>query len=99
MKFNFSYKSIIPFFKKQTSAIFWLALIILLILESFVINRSVQIILEVHRTQNVMVNGRLVRINFSVYNQIVERISKASVYTPQDPIQTNPFGLSSKSTK
>src|SRR5438128_2694377 len=89
-------KKLISLFSRSISAAFWAALVVVVLLELWVVKGSFDIILSTKNTPAAS-PSRQVRINFSVYDQILKRLQSADSYQPQPVTTPNPFGSPPKS--
>ena len=76
--------------KYGVSLLFWVALLILLALELFVVLNAYRI---VQRSQEVptLTVTRQVRFNFSQYDQAVKKIESGDTYLPPEDTGPSPF--------
>jgi hypothetical protein len=78
---------------KNLSWLFFAAFLLLLVLEAFEVNHSVQIILSANHNPPETVQQQGVRIDFTDYNSILQRIEQAPNFTPTaSSSMPNPFG-------
>lgn len=76
--------------RKNSRGIYWFMLIVLLALEVMVVKKSVDIVMNSQKVASQKITGG-VRINFTDYQAIVQRMQRAEDYKPQSPVQQNPF--------
>lgn len=74
MNLNVSIANISARFKRSSTAVFWAALIVLIILEVMVLRRSVAIALSLRKPPPAPLPNRSVRVNFSAYDEVIKRI-------------------------
>lgn len=94
-KLTVSFKNILLKFtslKKRISAIFWLALLIIFVLEFFVISNSINLILGMYKNPQAVKKTPGVRINFENYNYVIERMEKGKTFQNSPRVSKNPFG-------
>ncbi len=93
MNRNLSLSQFAGWFKRSNTLVFWIGLLVILVLEGFVLNHSVSIMVSVRNAPPAPLPNRSVRINFTAYDQILKRIEGAqqnSVPVPVEPVN-NPF--------
>lgn len=78
---------------KKIAWVFFAAFIILLFFEMLEVKKSLQIILSANREPPPPVTQRGVRINFSDYDKVVQKIQGAQSFIPSDGVAKNPFGI------
>jgi hypothetical protein len=76
---------------KSLGWVFLGAFLILVVLEGFEINRSVQLIYAAGEEPPLVSQEKGVRINFDNYNDVVNRIEQAPNFVPTGGIYTDPF--------
>ena len=93
MKLNL--KNLSDKFKKNISIALGVVLLILFLMEILVVKDSVQGALA-SREDPVVTQSRLVRVNFTLYDQIIKRLNAAATYAPRPLAVPNPFGVNEK---
>jgi hypothetical protein len=79
--------------KKNSTGIYWFMILALLAMEVFVVKDSVSIILG-SKKEGLAGHTGGVKINFTDYQAIVQRMQRAESYKPPVPIEDNPFNHS-----
>ena len=78
---------------KNLSWLFFGAFLLLLVLEAFEVKQSVQIILNANQVSAPVVQEPNVRVDFTDYNTILQRIQQAPNFTPSaSSSMPDPFG-------
>lgn len=98
MKININVKSIGEIAQKHFSIVLGLCLAVVVIMEFFVIKRSVDMILSI-KNQTPNLQTRIVRVNLPLYMDIEKRIEANNNYTASGTPASNPFGLPPQTTK
>ena len=80
--------------RKQTGLFFWIALVVLIMLELLVLRRSATIMISIKNVDQPLEISQTVRVNFTAYDDISQRIDSASSYSPPPDINQNPFAAS-----
>lgn len=91
MKLSISFSNLGARFKVSITPLLWVALAILLLMEGFVLRRSIAIMLALQNSPPPPLPNRSVRVNFGAYNQVVQRIDQSQNIPYQLPVQENPF--------
>ncbi len=79
------------FARKIFKLLFLLAFLILLVFEGFVIKASVSKVLNWEDQVPVVNAAKGVRVNFSDYDKVVNRINSAGSFRPSEGFTRNPF--------
>jgi hypothetical protein len=93
---NIDFNTIKTFFGKQAKNLTWTFFVIFLILvvfEIFEVKNSVDIALNVNQAPPLVTAEKGVRINFSQYETVVQRIEAAPNFVPDAPITQDPFSV------
>lgn len=98
-KIKFQLISILRKVRGSVSIILTAALVILVIFEVLVIKRAVTTVLDIAHGKPQVVTSQLVRINFTAYDKVVDRIQGAPSFTPAITITSNPFGINTSNQK
>ena len=93
MKLNFSIKDIILIFKNKTYLFFWIALGIVILMDLFVLQKSLNIALQVRSSQTPDAFGQFVRVNFSAFTNVLKQMEDNGNFTPDDISDSGAFGL------
>jgi len=101
---NLSLKDLFNGLIKNLSWLFLAAFLILLVMETFEVKQSVQIILSVNSQPQVLNQQHGVRIDFVGYNKVLSRMQNAQNFVPDvnssnmsSPFGTGPVSLPSTS--
>jgi hypothetical protein len=92
MKLSFDLKKAFRIASHSVNIILCACLIVVILLSVFVVKQSVDIV----RGANDVVlvpKTSLVRVNFGLYNQIIERLDQQQVFQPTPVTSRNPFGI------
>jgi hypothetical protein len=92
-KIKFKILSLIQKFRTNISILLLAALLVLIFFEILVIKRAVSTVLDISRANPAVQASQLVRVNFSAYDKVVNRIESAPGFSPRITIQNNPFGI------
>ena len=84
-------KKLLVKFNRNLSWLFFAALVALIVLEVFELNKSAQMILKFNQEAEITNKPKGVRINFDDYSFIVKRIEEAENFKPLGGITKNPF--------
>jgi hypothetical protein len=79
--------------KQQKSIVFWVLLGLVIIVELFVIQRSVAVIVGVQKNQAPEPLSQSVRVNFSAFNQVLKQVEESRSYQPEPVVDMDPFGF------
>lgn len=90
---NINLVSIGTVLKGNMNSLFFAMLICLVVAEIFVINHSVQTILRFQAQGQVEVKSKGVRINFTAYDEVINKVDEADAYKPVIQQLRNPFGV------
>ena len=90
---NISFKDLISLAKQKTHLLFWVALLIVLLMELWVLQRAVSVALNARNNPAPEVFGQTVRVNFSTFNDVLKEVEGSSNYFPEPAVDGNPFGL------
>ena len=91
---NLGFNGLIARLAKNLSWLFFAAFLLVLILEAFEANQSVQIILSANKVSTPVVQEPNVRVDFTDYNIILQRIQQAPNFSPSaSSSMPNPFGI------
>lgn len=93
MKLNFSIKDIILIFKNKTYLFFWVALGIIILMDLFVLQKSLNIALQVRNSQTPDNFGQFVRVNFSAFTNVLKQMEDNDNFTPDNIDDVGAFGL------
>jgi hypothetical protein len=78
---------------KNLRWLFFAGFLFLLVLEAFEVNQSVQIILSANQAPTSVIQTPNVRVDFTDYNAILQRIEQAPSFSPNaSSSMPNPFG-------
>lgn len=94
MKLSLNLNSITSRFKRNKLLIFWVAIIVLLLAEIWVLKGSIGILFDTK--PQVPVSGtsaQVVHINFDQYNSVIKKLDDANSYQPIEVPVSNPFSL------
>ena len=79
---------------QNLSWLFFLAFLLVLLLEIFVVKTSIQLALKAGQApQPVIANSKKLRINFENYNAVADRIKQAANFKPSGGLTKNPFQI------
>jgi hypothetical protein len=92
LNLNIDIKSLQSRFVKNLSWLFFAGFLVLLIMECFEINQSVQIILNSNQQPAPASQEQGVRINFDAYNKAVSKIQAGQNFVPSGGVASSPFG-------
>lgn len=93
MKINFSIKDLVVIFKRKTYLFFWVALGIIILMDLFVLQKSLNIVIQVRNSQTPDAFGQFVRVNFSAFTNVLKQMEENDNFTPDDINDTGAFGL------
>lgn len=91
MDVNINVKAFKHLFQGGRTSVLWLALGLVVLLEIFVIKRSVGLVLDLQSVPGPLLPNRSVRLDFSKYNDVVKRIDQGSAGLPLPSIVNDPF--------
>lgn len=78
---------------KNLSLVFFAAFLLIVLLEIFEVNTSLQIILSANKAPAAAPVAKGIRVDFTDYNKIVQRIQQAANFTPSaSSSMPDPFG-------
>lgn len=91
MNLSFDLKGIVSKARANIGLTLWAALIVLILLEGWVVQRSVSILLSANQVEP-NAKTQTVRVNFNLYDTIVKRLEDNSSFIPTGVTARNPFG-------
>ncbi len=94
IKFSFDFKNISQAIIKRFSLVLWLVLGLVILAEAWVIKGSVDKIFAAN-DDSAFPNAQLVRVNFTLYDEIEKRMIENQTYLPPEPSTRDPFGIRS----
>lgn len=91
MTISFDLKSLVRKARENIGLTLWLALLVLILLEGLVVQRSLSTLLSAGQIQQ---NARTqpVRVNFNLYDTIAKRFEEHTSFVPTPVTALNPFG-------
>lgn len=89
MKLSFS--KISGHLHPSTALLLWLCVIVVLVCEGLVLKSAVGVLRQARFADPRAKPGSTILVDFTAYDQAVERITQAQNYVPQDMPQVNPF--------
>ena len=84
---------------KNVTVLFTVSLVIVGILAVLVLRHSAVVVFKIARYEEPFTGSRLVRVNFTGYENGLKRIEASTKFTPGASITQNPFGLADKAKK
>jgi hypothetical protein len=94
LKLSLDLKSFVPLLLKRFSLVLWILLGLIMVAEAWVLKSSVDKVLTA-TDQSQFAGAQLVRVNFTAYEKIEERLNNNNQFLPPEPETQDPFGLSS----
>lgn len=94
MKMNLDLKSFVPLLLKRFSLVLWILLGLVILAEGWVLKSSTDKILTAN-DQSQFAGAQLVRVNFTAYEQIEQRLNSNNQFLPPEPETADPFGSNS----
>ncbi len=98
MSISYYYKQLRVIAKQRRTVVFWVLLGVVLLLDLFVFQQSIRLIIEVRRNQAPEPLSQAVRVNFSSFNAALKQIEENEQYFPAAVVDNNPFGLAPDKT-
>ncbi len=91
MNLSFNFKNIGAKAGQNVTFALWAVLIVLIVLEGFVVNQSINLLLSANHIEPTPAT-KLVRINFGLYDTITKRLNQQGSFQPTPVTAKNPFG-------
>jgi hypothetical protein len=99
MKLPMTMSTISSKLRTNSSNLFWAGLLLVVIAELVILNRSWALISSVRNPPPPLRPNRVVRVNFEQYEAVVQRIEKAQDYEPVNVTASSPFGVVETETR
>lgn len=93
MTISYYYKQLRTIITQRRSSVFWVMLGLILLLDLFVIQKSVRLAIQVKSAEVPEPLSQSVRVNFVGFNQALSQIEENEGYFPAPVVDQSPFGL------
>jgi len=98
MTLSYYYKQLRTIAKQRRSAVFWVVLGLVLLLDLFVVQKSVRLAIQVKSAEVPEPISQAVRVNFAGFNQALSQIEDNQGYFPAPVVDQSPFGVPPQQT-
>ncbi len=90
---KFTFKDVKLILKQKTYVLFWIALVIVILLELWVIQKVVSVALDAKNNPAPDALNQTVRVYFPAFNEVLKKVDENTNYSAQSVNGLSPFGL------
>ncbi len=88
-----SFKDLTLIVKQKTYVLFWIALVIVVLLELWVMQKVVNVALDARNNPAPEAANQTVRVYFPAFNEVLEKVETNTNYSAEPVPEGSPFGL------